>query len=176
MSSRRSSRLKDKEPVTFVELDAVSDEEEGAFSPAHPEYDDPDDDDDAPEPKRRKRMSMKKGEQSSSKQKNVKGRLGKLAKLPDMPLDILFEVSFLSTLVCFSTVHPLYTSAMTDVIVGWRRFMSLPCFTACLMCRADLWPSQPYGSFESCSDYESSSRCAHVSLFEDYLEASPGFL
>jgi hypothetical protein len=88
-TSRRFSRL--KKPAITAEQ-TVSDDED---VPSTPEEDDDYngfDEDDIPRRKRRKK-STKKGSQNSSK-KTIKGRRGKLAKLPDMPLDILFEVSF----------------------------------------------------------------------------------
>lgn len=80
---RRSSRLKVKPALNFVEEPTSAPEESG--------FEDYDEEDTRPV-KRRKRQHSKKVT-SKPVRKNVKGRRGKLAKLPEMPLDLLFEVA-----------------------------------------------------------------------------------
>jgi hypothetical protein len=87
---RRSSRLKVKPPPQLVE-EPNSDAEQDTFNPDEPDYRDSEDDHRST---KRRRTSTAKQRTSTNQRKAAARRVGKLAKLPDMPLDLLFEAGF----------------------------------------------------------------------------------
>lgn len=89
---RRSSRLKVKPPSKLVE-ESNSDAEQDAFNSDELDYKDSDDDH---RPPKRRRISGTNTKSGTSPRKTGTRRVGKLAKLPDMPLDLLFEAGFRS--------------------------------------------------------------------------------
>jgi hypothetical protein len=80
---RRSSRLKTTKPVAPVELDSADDNEDGCLTSEASEHDT------RRARKYRRTSTSKRGEQVPQKKR------GRLAELPNMPIDILCEVGSL---------------------------------------------------------------------------------